>query len=254
MTDNRDESAADNSAQEPINNRLRILLLVIAVVVGLGVAAVPVVISLTGDHDASVSSVGATGSGATGTASASTSGTGGLVDDVDARYSIGADQRISCPGGIADSASAGGGNAGSGAATELSTVTLPCLTDGGGRKEMSLAAALSGKPTLINVWAWWCQPCRAELPILQAAAEKHPEWNIVGVHANGQGQAGADLLSDLDVRLASFQDSSGAFIAAAELPQVIPVSVIYRADGSRVSFHPGEITSVAQLEKLMTEA
>ncbi|WP_297005420.1 TlpA disulfide reductase family protein [uncultured Corynebacterium sp.] len=226
-----------------MSDRARIALLAGAVVVGLGVAAVPVVISLAGeDAGTSTSATSAATTGATGTASADIPA--GPVDAGGTRYDIADAQRIACPTGDGSEPRD----------SELSDVVLPCLTDGGGEAEASMARALAGKPTLVNVWAWWCQPCRAELPVLTEAAERHPEWNIVGVHANGQGQAGADLLKDLDARLPAFQDSDGAFAAAAELPAVIPVSVIYRADGSRASFHPGEITSVEQLEELMAAA
>lgn len=225
---------------------MRVILLVVAVVVGLGVAVVPFIISLSGGEGQSANSDPAASTGSA-TPTGSDSGAG-PVDSVGTRYDVAAGQRMSCPGGTSGAAEA----APSG--SELGDLTLPCLTDGGSTGSVPLAAALAGKPTLVNVWAWWCQPCRAELPVLQEAAEKHPEWNIVGVHENGQGQAGADLLRELGVRLAMYQDSTGAFTAAASLPAVIPVSVVYRADGTRAAFHPGEITSVAELEKIMAAA
>lgn len=227
-----------------MSDRLRIIVLVVAVVVGLGVAAIPLVASLSGGGGTAptASTTSAAVGGDTTDAADTDDAASGPVDPVGTRYSV-ADP-VACPTGTTTPSQE----------AELSGVTLPCLTDGGSVGETDLAGALAGKPTLVNVWAWWCQPCRAELSVLQEAAEKHPEWNIVGVHADGQGQAGADLLQDLDVRLASFQDSDGALAAAAELPSVIPLSVIYRADGTRVALHPGEITSVAELEEIMSDA
>ena len=38
----------------------------------------------------------------------------------------------------------------------------------------------SGRPLVINFWATWCDPCRAELPLLTAAAQR-PEFQSVTV-------------------------------------------------------------------------
>ena len=53
-------------------------------------------------------------------------------------------------------------------------ITCPLL--GGGE-----FLARSGKVQVMNVWASWCSPCRAEAPALQDLSEAHPEAQFVGV-------------------------------------------------------------------------
>lgn len=139
--------------------------------------------------------------------------------------------------------------------SELKDVTLPCLTTGSQPTTGSLADQLAGKVSVVNVWAWWCAPCRAELPVLQELQDKHPEWNVVGVHLAEEGQAGVDFLEQLNVtHLASYQDSSHTFDAATGIPKVVPVTLIYRENGTRAALLPQAFTSVAELEHAVQEA
>lgn len=115
---------------------------------------------------------------------------------------------------------------------------LPCL---GGE-----VAGEAKEITVVNVWAWWCQPCRAELPAVEEFARTHPEYTVVGVHADQNAGNGAALLEEIGVDLPSYQDDSGAFAAEQGLPPVVPVTVVLRG-GEQVAVFAKEFTSAEEL-------
>lgn len=61
-------------------------------------------------------------------------------------------------------------------------------------REMALDD-LRGKAVLINVWATWCPPCRAEMPAMQRIYEEYREqgFEILAVNSTAQ-----DTLANLD--------------------------------------------------------
>lgn len=71
---------------------------------------------------------------------------------------------------------------------ELGKVAPPYSANvlGGG---MDSLLALRGKVVLLNVWATWCDPCREEIPYLQAlhVAEEKRGLQVVGVSVDAAG-------------------------------------------------------------------
>lgn len=228
--------------------RTRAIIIVVTLVVGIAILCVPLIAAL---RDDSADDVGApTSSLEDGTPSAP-------ADDGPIEVA----NEVRCPEGAGAGASEGEGEVTVSPEAELKDVHLPCLTEGGtgsagsaGASQTSLAERLAGKPAVVNVWAWWCAPCREELPVVQQLAEQNPEWNVVGVHLDAKGQAGADMLRDLEVdKLPSFQDSNHTFDSAANLPKVVPLTVVYNPDGTRAHLYAQTFHSAEEMEKAVQE-
>ncbi|MBC2682396.1 TlpA family protein disulfide reductase [Corynebacterium anserum] len=218
------------------HDRTRIVIVTLTVIIGLAVAVVPIVASVFSDPAPVTRSSGSTESPEI------------TADATSADQQLNSTHAVDCPepANKATAASTLSKDA------ELANVHLPCLTNGGKQSRVSLAEQWAGKPTVVNVWAWWCAPCRAELPIVQQLAQNNPQWNVVGVHLDPKGQAGIDLLQELGAtHLASYQDSQHVFDSATSIPKVVPVTIVYRPDGTRAELFARTFDNVQEMQHLI---
>jgi thiol-disulfide isomerase/thioredoxin len=133
-----------------------------------------------------------------------------------------------------------------------SGVSLPVLfladLDG---KEVALAG--SGVPTIVNVWATWCPPCRRELPLLTQAAAENRDVRILLVNQREAQATVRDYLRGEELGedgvLLDHNGLVSAFLDVAGLP----TTFAFDADGNLVDVHLGEI-SAAGLRTMITRA
>jgi thiol-disulfide isomerase/thioredoxin len=108
-----------------------------------------------------------------------------------------------------------------------------------------VALAGTGTPTVVNVWATWCPPCRRELPLLVSAAGSSPDVRILLVN---QGEGAEAVQRYLDaVGLAAdgvLLDGRGALASALRVAG-LPTTFAFDAGGRLVDLHVGELSAAA---------
>ena len=110
-----------------------------------------------------------------------------------------------------------------------------------------------GHPVVVNIWASWCAPCRAEMPVFQQAAETYAgEAVILGVASNDDPQAAHAFLQELGITYPNLFDTSGAIQQALDL-SAYPTTYLFDADGQLTARVNGGI-SEQRLAGLIEEA
>ncbi len=120
----------------------------------------------------------------------------------------------------------------------LSGLVLPCLGQPG---TVELAAALAGRPALLNLWGPLCQPCAQELPALAAYATEPGAVPVLGVEVQQLPEGALELLAALNVHYPSVSDPEGRLRAALRAPPVIPLTYLVSADGRVNQVNPPEV-------------
>ncbi|MGW0230734.1 TlpA family protein disulfide reductase [Actinopolymorpha singaporensis] len=114
----------------------------------------------------------------------------------------------------------------------LPDVTLPCLGSG----PAVHLPHLKGAPTVLNVWAQWCGPCRQEAPHFQKLyAAAGDSLRVVGVdYADPRPELALAFARDLGLRYPQLADPDKRLLAPFGLLVGIPATVFVNADGKVV--------------------
>lgn len=108
----------------------------------------------------------------------------------------------------------------------------------------------TGRPRIVNLWASWCGPCRAEMPLL--ARTQHLETGLDVLFVN-QGESAAAVrayLTDTSLALRHVWLDDARALGRTVGSTGLPTTLFYDAQGRLVSRHFGILTAVALETKL----
>ncbi len=161
----------------------------------------------------------------------------------------------------ASSASAGSGGSGSASATRKQTTDLPPelaelrsqagqLLDGGAEAFEDRLDELEGHPVVVNKWASWCTPCRAEFPFFASQADQHAEEvAFIGVNSMDSDADAAAFLEELPVPYPSYKDPDLEVAEVFHGVAAFPSTAFYEENGELAYLKQGGYAS----EELLAE-
>jgi cytochrome c biogenesis protein CcmG, thiol:disulfide interchange protein DsbE len=123
------------------------------------------------------------------------------------------------------------------------------ILDGGLPALRARLATLRGRPIVINKWASWCAPCRAEFGVFQrVAVATGRRVAFLGIDSGEPSRARAlAFLRSFPVSYPSYYDRSGRAGEAITDSAFTPVTVFYDSRGSQY-IHQGPYSSTTALE------
>ncbi|WP_163805311.1 TlpA family protein disulfide reductase [Mycolicibacterium anyangense] len=134
----------------------------------------------------------------------------------------------------------------------LRGIVVECAGDG---VAVDVARAVAGQPTVLNLWAYWCGPCAEELPAMAEYQRRAgPDVRVITVHQDENETAALLRLADLKVRLPTLQDGQRRVAAALGVPNVMPATVVLRADGSVAAILPRAFTTADDIAAAVKNA
>jgi cytochrome oxidase Cu insertion factor (SCO1/SenC/PrrC family)/thiol-disulfide isomerase/thioredoxin len=108
---------------------------------------------------------------------------------------------------------------------------------------------LRGYPVVINAWASWCAPCKAEFPLLASAAARYGRRvAFVGSDTTDSSSDAQAFLAHHPVAYPSYQDENQSLSAVAQL-QGLPETIFLSRRGRVVFIHPGAYDTQVALDQ-----
>ena len=119
-------------------------------------------------------------------------------------------------------------------------------------------ADFAGRPLLVNIWATWCAPCKAEMPTLDALAVlEEGRVSVIAVSQDLEGRKPVRSFFDQAaiVNLEPYTDPDNSLLAAFGNNIALPTTILYDSEGREVwRVIGGAEWDDAEIAKLLTEA
>lgn len=122
------------------------------------------------------------------------------------------------------------------------------LLDGGADAFRARIDELKGHPVVVNKWASWCGPCRAEFPFFRSQAEERVgKVAFIGVDSGDNDDDAADFLAELPIPYPSYKDPDLDVAEVFHGVAAFPSTAFYDSDGELAYLKQGGYSTEQQL-------
>jgi thiol-disulfide isomerase/thioredoxin len=109
---------------------------------------------------------------------------------------------------------------------------------------------LRGYPVVVNKWASWCGPCRAEYPDFQKLSVKYGKRvAFLGIDSNDDREDAEEFLEELPVSYPSYEDPQGEIAQLIRASIAFPATVFYDRTGKLAYIKQGQYLREEHLEQ-----
>ena len=129
--------------------------------------------------------------------------------------------------------------------------TLPTLPEG----STGSIEDYRGQWLLLNVWASWCEPCKAESPALERFEQQNRDRiAVVGLDTKDLSEDALKFLREFSIKYPQLRDASGDYTDGELRTTGVPESFLIDPDGNLVAHFPGPFKDEASIEEFAAPA
>ncbi|MGI5310416.1 TlpA family protein disulfide reductase [Rheinheimera sp. WS51] len=112
-------------------------------------------------------------------------------------------------------------------------------------KKVKISDISQQRPTVVNLWASWCPPCRREMPVLQQAEQRYADISFILLNQREPTDTVEHFLQQNGLSFKHVLLDNKGDMATAMAAFGLPVTLYFDTNGRLVHSHMGELSAAS---------